>query len=472
MRKKVPALLALLGLGLLCFAQTTDPAYPYASANPMPSPTIFGEGVISTGDYEMHPAFTPDGRTLYFVKSTPVFSFWTIVVSQFVDGQWTTPEMAPFSGQCSDADPFVTADGKQLYFISRRPATGKTTPDLDIWVMDKTPDGWSEPRNMGGPVNSPADESYPTLAADGTLYFGSGRPGGKGGTDLYRARFANGRCEQPENLGEAVNTEFDEYEPYIATDQSYLFFMASGRRDNHSGSADLYISLQKDGVWTEARNLGDEINSHREEYSPKVSPDGKYFFFSSTRGRRPSGKRMNYAELLAWLRSPRNGLGDIYQVDLRSVVPIDSGSPIHERRPAGPGLESVSVADRFENAIRTKEPRFALVSKHMSNKQEAKYVLQGWRSNGDIVSATTYELASREEAAEELRKSLQAPMSVPVQTITLTQLGDEAYMRPHIYAREGQTTLFFRKGKYMIVLSASTPDLAKRSAKHMANEID
>ena len=328
MKKTVFAVIALSNLALLCFGQGTNAPHPYASAHPIPTPAIFGEGVISTGDYETHAAFTPNGRRLYFLKSTPSFSFWTIVVSRFVDGQWTTPEVAPFSGHYSDADPFITADGKQLYFISNRPTPGKTKRDLDIWVMDKMGDGWSEPRNLGAPVNSEASEWYPTQAADGTLYFGSSRAGGQGATDIYRARFVNGKYAEPENLGAAINTEFDEFEPYIAPDQSYLIFMAAGRPDGHSGSNDLYISYQKDGAWTKAQNLGDEINSHRDEYSPKISPDGKYFFFASTRGRRPPDKPMNYAELLAWLRGTRNGLGDIYQVDIgRLPLPAPAGQP-------------------------------------------------------------------------------------------------------------------------------------------------
>lgn len=313
------AVFALASLSLLCFGQTAGPAHPYASADPMPIPTVFSEGIISTGDFDSHPAFTPDGRTLYFLKSTPTFSFWTIVVSRFMNGEWTTPEVAPFSGRYSDADPFITADGKQCYFISRRPGPGKKTPNLDIWVMNKTNDGWSEARNLGSPVNSPGDEWYPTVAADGTLYFGSDRPGGKGATDIYRSRLVSGKYQEPENLGGAVNSEFDEYEPYIAPDQGYLIFMAAGRPDGHSGSNDLYVSYQESGLWTKAQNLGDEINSHRDEYSPKVSPDSKYLFFTSTRGRRPPDRRNSYADLLAWLRGPRNGLGDIYQVDLRGV---------------------------------------------------------------------------------------------------------------------------------------------------------
>lgn len=308
----------LLVIVTTCARGSTTPN-GYASTQPMPTPVIFGDGVISTGDFESHPTFTPDGLTLYFLKSTPTFSFWTIVVSRFIDGRWTVPEVAPFSGRYSDADPFITADGKKFYFISRRPAPGKTTRDLDIWVMDKTQNGWSEPRNLGQPVNSNDNEWYPTVASDGTLYFGSGRAGGRGATDIYRSQFVNGSYREPENLGSAINTEFDEYEPFIASDQSYLIFMAARRPDANSSSADLFLSYRKNGTWTKAINLSGEINTPGEEYSPVISPDGKYFFFTSARGRRPPEKQMNYEELIGWLRGTRNGLGDIYQMDFSAL---------------------------------------------------------------------------------------------------------------------------------------------------------
>ena len=311
--------ISVLAAVLISGTQRLIAAPACRSTQSMRTPVIFGEGVISTGDYESHPAFTPDGRTLYFLKSTPTFSFWTIVVSRFVGSHWTTPEVAPFSGRYSDADPFITADGKKFYFISTRPAPGKTTRDLDIWVMDKTDTGWSEPRNLGKPVNSDGNEWYPTLASDGTLYFGSDRNGGRGATDIYRSQFAAGNYGQPENLGGAINTEFDEYEPLIAPDQSYLIFMAAGRPDGNLRSGDLFLSYHRDGVWTKAINLGNEINSPREEYSPAVSPDGKYFFFASTRGRRPPEKQMSYEELIGWLHGTRNGLGDIYQIDFGAL---------------------------------------------------------------------------------------------------------------------------------------------------------
>jgi Tol biopolymer transport system component len=317
-------LLSLSAAGWIASArENPESKHPYASDQPMSEPAVFGRGVISTGSFDSHPEFTPDGKTLYFVRSAPNFNFWTILVSHFVNGQWSTPEVAPFSGQYSDADPFITRDGSQLFFISRRPAPGKPGHDTDIWVMDKTPSGWGEPRNLGEPIHGDGDEWYPTVTRDGTLYFGSDRPGGKGSTDLYRSRRIDGRYATPENLGDVINTQFDEFEPFITADESVLLFMASGRPDG-LGGLDLYISHHRDGAWTKPVNLGDKINTRGREYSPKISPDGRYFFWTSTRNftEKTLEKRLSYPELMNTLEGPGNSLGDIYQIDL-SALGID-----------------------------------------------------------------------------------------------------------------------------------------------------
>ena len=314
--------LTLLILCVLYASLWTASDPPYASKQPLPEPTIFAPGVISSGDFDSHPAFTPDGKTLYFLRSSPTFNFWTIVVSHFENNHWTTPEVLPISGQYRDADPFITRDGKRFYFISDRPkdaADTRTDRSLDIWFMEKSGNGWGPPQNLGAPVNSDGNEWYPTLAQDGTIYFGSDRPGGKGRTDIYRSRLVDGKYTEPENLGDAINTQFEEFEPYISPDQKYLIFMTQ-RPDGHGGS-DLYISYQRDGSWTKAVNLGDKINSSGSEYSPLVSPDGKYFFWSSTRSIASTSqtKRLTYQDFLTRLRSSGNGLGDIYQIDLSAL---------------------------------------------------------------------------------------------------------------------------------------------------------
>jgi Tol biopolymer transport system component len=298
---------------------------PYAAKAPLQAPAVFAPGVISTGDFESHPAFTPDGSTLYFLKDAPNFSFWTIVVSNFQNGKWQAPQVAPWSGQYRDADPFITADGKSLYFISDRPVDGTPKTDLDIWVMEKSGSGWGAPKHLDAPVNSPGDEWFPTVAADGTIYFGSDREGGLGRTDLYRCR-RNGNAYAPaENLGPNINSKADEFEPLITADQSMLIFMAAGRPGGMGGGGDLYVSTFANGEWKPARNLGDPINSRFLEISPKISPDGRWFFFTSSRTNftgKPFDSKKSTDEYLAILRGPGNGLGDIYQIDLEVVKKI------------------------------------------------------------------------------------------------------------------------------------------------------
>ena len=315
-----PSMLILL---IIVAAQNSDRKLPFNFGKPTSEPTVFAPGVISTGDYEVCPQFSLDGKTLYFVKSTPDANFWTIVFSRFEHGKWSAPQIAPFSGRYSDADEFITRDGKQMFFISKRPlpnATNKEPRKLDIWVMHRTPTGWGEPRNLGAPVNSEESEYFPTLTNDGTLYFGSRRAGGKGGVDLYRSRFVNGKYQKPENLGDAINSEFDEYEPCIAPDESFLIFMAGGRPDG-LGGFDLFISYNRNGRWTNVKSLGAPINSAADELSPRITPDGKNFFCASARSAIDGPKTRNWTiqELTDAYHRPQNGLGDIYFIDVRAL---------------------------------------------------------------------------------------------------------------------------------------------------------
>lgn len=295
---------------------------PYATGRPMPEPSIFAEGIVSTRDYESGITFTPDGKTIYFVKSTPDLSFRVILVSNFDGRRWSAPEVAPFSGQYSDTDPCLSPDGIKLFFASRRPVAGSAPKaDTDLWMVEKTSGGWSEARHLDATVNSESNETSPSVTTDGTLYFSSNRAGGKGAADIYRARFAGGRYAAPENLGESVNTPMPELQVFVVPDASVLIFAAAGRDDGHGGT-DLYLSRWKDGAWMKASNLGGKINSGGSESAPRVSPDGRYLFWTSTRGygfgNQPP-KRLNYRELSDRLRNPRNSLGDIYQIDIREL---------------------------------------------------------------------------------------------------------------------------------------------------------
>jgi WD40-like Beta Propeller Repeat len=310
----------VIALSTLCLFVLREP--PWSSSSPIREPAIFAPGTISTGEYDSHAEFEPDGGTIWFLKSTPGFDFWTIVSARWDGERFGPVEVAPFSGRWSDADPCVSGDGKRLYFISNRPVDGEARGDLDLWKVERTGTGWSEPENLGPSVNSTGNEWFPSLAADGTLYFGSDRPGGLGRTDIWRSRLVDGRYAEPENLGEAVNSRFDDYEACCAPDQSFLIVMST-RPGGPGGGGDLWISERKDGSFVPARCLEGGVSSPAGEIGPRLSPDGKYLFFASSRGfaDAPREKRLDYAELTKRLNGPGNGLGDVYRVEIEAVRP-------------------------------------------------------------------------------------------------------------------------------------------------------
>ncbi|MBL0744769.1 PD40 domain-containing protein [Chryseolinea lacunae] len=311
-------LLFVLGMMPAMMAQPK----PYAHNGALPQPRIFAEGIVSTGDYESHAEFSPTGDTLYFVKSGPDVSKWTICVSYFKKNAWTKPVVAPFSGQYMDADPFFTKDGKTLYFISNRPLKegDPAKADMDIWKMQRTSAGWGKPTRLDDTINSDKSEYYPTLTSTGTLYFGSRREGGRGGSDLYRSVLVDGKYQTPENLGDAINTDGSEYEPFVFPDERVLIFLAA--RPDHLDNADFFISYNQDGKWSPAEKLPEPFNSPVTEFSPKVTRDGKYFFFASSRNRNPaaSPRPETEADMDKRLHSAGNGLCDVYQVDISALL--------------------------------------------------------------------------------------------------------------------------------------------------------
>lgn len=317
MKKSIASDLVLkaLLLGVCLLAQTQPSAYAQ-----IPHPTLFEPGRINTGEYESHPAFSPGGETLYFLKCTPdINNSCTICISFLKNGKWTDPIVAPFSGQYMDIDPFVTADGKTLYFVSDRPLKkdGASKKDSDIWRVSIGSAGWGEPEHVKGPVNSVADEYYPTLSDNGNLYFGSTRNGQRG-SDIFRSRFVQGNFLEPESLSDSVNTANHEYEPFISFDESFLIFMAT--IPNGLGYADFYVSYNRQGQWSKAQKLPEPINSAYTEWSPKITRDKKYFFFSSTRSIPAGKKSTTLKELRENLNRIGNGLGDIYFLDVEFLT--------------------------------------------------------------------------------------------------------------------------------------------------------
>jgi Tol biopolymer transport system component len=322
---RLPFLMRRIGLQVcvLALAASGGGKHPYASDQPITEPKLFEEGVISTPFDEFGLAFTRDGRTVLFNRSVPRSNLYAILTSTYRNGRWSEPEVAPFSGQYWDFDAVFSPDGSKVFFGSDRPVPGhpKKDQDFDIWMVEKTPRGWSEPTHLDSAINSDEDETFASPAANGTLYFVSGREGGRQNLAIYRSKLVDGKYAPAEKLKGPVNDKENwSLEVQVAPDESFLLLVPIGRKDGY-GSFDIYISEQHDGEWTAPRNLGPKVNTSARDYSPRFSPDGKYLFWSSERGissTRPE-KPVTYQELEKGMHGILNGWGNIYQIELSAI---------------------------------------------------------------------------------------------------------------------------------------------------------
>ena len=258
---------------------------PYLGQKPPSNiPELFASGIISTDKRELNSVFSPKGDEFYFAIYTPEPTDKCVIMcSKQVKGVWTEPEIANFSGNFIDVDMAFSPDGNRLYFCSIRSTQSRSVPEPkhDIWFCDRLENNnWSEPKEMGELINSSESETYPSFTKNGRMYFSSSCQGGYGNKDIYYSQKANGAFSKPVNIGSPVNTQYDEGDTFVAPDESYLIISSRGRPDS-IGRSDLYISFKKkDGNWTEAKNIGKPINTEVYEYSPFVSTNGKYLFFS------------------------------------------------------------------------------------------------------------------------------------------------------------------------------------------------
>ena len=262
------------------------------------APEIFSPNVISDSKWQWRITFTPNGRTAYFAVSDGFFPATrrsTIMVSH-VDaaGNWSTPEVASFSGTFSDIDPFITPDGRQMFFTSIRPRDGNPAEDLDLFVMNKTKSGWSKPSRLGKEINTQQDELYASQSAAGTLCFASGPLAPTPDTDwnIYCAQ-RKGDGFAPRTPLHSINTDLPydpadptadwEFNPEISVDGRSLIF--TSLRPGGHGLGDLYITRLVKGTWTGPVNLGPSVNTADDEFHPTLSRDGTTLYFARTRFR-------------------------------------------------------------------------------------------------------------------------------------------------------------------------------------------
>ncbi|MDN3641456.1 hypothetical protein QWY87_01995 [Lutimonas halocynthiae] len=245
-----------------------------------------------------------------------------------LENDWTKPQIVSFSGKYHDLEPFLSPDNLRLYFASSRPKNNgkEEKKDYDIWYVERgsTEDVWSEPVNLGLPVNSNQNEFYPSVAANKNLYFTSDRPSSLGKDDIFVSLWNGKAYDEPKPLGESINSEGYEFNAYISPSESFLIFSGYNRSDG-LGSGDLYISHRERNLsWRKAVNFGSVINSDKIDYCPFVDIKTKTLYFTSKRSSIKPGTVFNSTEgLLMELNKYDNGLSRLYKIGLETIIHVN-----------------------------------------------------------------------------------------------------------------------------------------------------
>jgi WD40-like Beta Propeller Repeat len=283
------------------------------------TPRVFAPGIVSDGFANRDMTISPDGNDLFYTIQWYFGLYSVILHAQKINGRWTKPDTAWFSGKFNDMEPAFSPDGSRLFFTSNRALNGSdSVKDYDIWYLQKKGNIWEGPFNPGAPVNTDKDEFYPSLTKSGTLYFT--RNNEESGDDIFISEFKEGKYSLPQPLPAAVNSKGDDFNAFIDPDEKYIIFSSDKRKDD-LGRGDLYYSLRKDGVWQPAVHFENGVNSTTLDYSPFVSADRRYFFFSSKRRilKFPFPVSKTASEIRNALNSYGNGFEDIYILSFRTV---------------------------------------------------------------------------------------------------------------------------------------------------------
>ena len=260
--------------------------------NPMQfNPINMGENINSQFK-EYSPLITHDNSTFYVTRileqynkksREKEFNEDVFFAKQDNGGEWI--RMAPLENvntKSNEGALAISADGSMIAFGSNFANNFHT----DLYVSFVKDNIWSRPYNLGKHVNSGYKDTQPCFSPDGRfLYFVSSRAGGVGGLDIWRTEIVYEdkkiRFLDPENLGEPINTKRNEMSPFIHANNLTLYFASKGHEG--MGDFDIYFSKRDDvdSDWGIPNNLGYPINTHKTENSMFVSSDGKTAYYVS-----------------------------------------------------------------------------------------------------------------------------------------------------------------------------------------------
>ncbi|MEO1051160.1 MAG: OmpA family protein [Bacteroidota bacterium] len=249
-----------------------------AEFNPIP----LGEAVNQFA-LQYFPVLTVDQNTLIYTRrfgTAGIYDEDLVLSEKGPNGEWSNPKSISdnINSEYNEGTCTISADGRILIFTSCLGRKGYGS--CDLFICYKTGSEWSRPSNLGPIVNSSSWDSQPSLSADGrTLYFASTRRGGKGGSDLWATKLDdNDEWTAPVNMGDKINTPFDDISPFIHANGQTFYFATKGRKG--FGGFDIFYCEQEGEEWGSAQNLGNPINTNSDQTALFITADGTKGYYS------------------------------------------------------------------------------------------------------------------------------------------------------------------------------------------------
>lgn len=218
-----------------------------------------------------------DSSNYYIKDGDDGMYFEDIYVSYNIDGDWSEPELLSFNTEGHEATINLSIDGQTLFIFKDDNGNG------NLYSSNLIDDEWTAPNLLGSDINTEAHETHVTISPDGSLlYFVSDRKGGLGGQDIYFCKkLPNGEWARAQNMGNAINTPYDEDGVFIHPDGKTIYFSSKGHKS--IGGFDVFSSEydEESQSWSTPVNLGYPVNSTDDDVFFVTSADGKRGYYSS-----------------------------------------------------------------------------------------------------------------------------------------------------------------------------------------------
>ncbi len=213
-------------------------------------PLLFSR-ILNTKNSEDQLTFSPDQKTVYYTRSSKEnsmeYKLYKAVLEEDSHGNWINEELLSINKtNASIENPFMSPKGDKLYFSSNMP---ESVGGYDLYVSNINADGsLSTPENLGSTINTLSDEKYPSLSIDSKyLYFSSKGHSNLGGFDLFTSKILNNGYRTPRNMGNTINTRYDEIAYFLAAkNKGYV----SSNRPNGKGGFDIYTVTNDEIIQT------------------------------------------------------------------------------------------------------------------------------------------------------------------------------------------------------------------------------